>query len=76
MSLTLMASSATPTPATKIVKCPTCGGPSVYAASNRFRPFCSERCRSIDLGAWASEEFRVPEDEPDPQAQTPDDQSS
>ncbi|WHZ12595.1 MAG: DNA gyrase inhibitor YacG [Burkholderiaceae bacterium] len=42
------------------VVCPTCGGESVYAPSNRWRPFCSERCRNIDLGAWASEQFRVP----------------
>lgn len=44
----------------KRVACPTCGGESVYAPSNRWRPFCSERCRNIDLGAWASEQFRVP----------------
>ncbi len=43
-----------------IVKCPTCGGASVFAPSNSWRPFCSERCRQIDFGAWASEEFRVP----------------
>ncbi|PKO63115.1 MAG: DNA gyrase inhibitor YacG [Betaproteobacteria bacterium HGW-Betaproteobacteria-18] len=45
---------------TKIVKCPNCGGASVYAASNPYRPFCSERCKQIDLGAWASEQFAVP----------------
>jgi len=44
----------------KWVDCPQCGGPSLYAASNRFRPFCSERCKQIDLGAWASEQFAVP----------------
>ncbi len=43
----------------KIVKCPTCGGRSVYAPSNPFRPFCGERCKQIDLGAWASEQFVV-----------------
>lgn len=31
---------------------------------NEFRPFCSERCKMIDLGAWASEEYGVPSDEP------------
>ncbi len=41
------------------VICPTCGGKAVYASSNVWRPFCSERCRSIDLGAWASERYRV-----------------
>ena len=53
-----------PKPSTTIVKCPTCGGPSVFAPSNRFRPFCGERCRQIDLGDWASEEFRVPAEAP------------
>lgn len=49
----------------KTVRCPACGGPSVYAASNPFRPFCSERCKQIDLGAWASEQFALPEAESD-----------
>lgn len=44
----------------KLVTCPTCGGESVYAPSNPYRPFCSERCKNIDLGAWASEDFRMP----------------
>lgn len=48
----------------KIVRCPQCGGDSVYAPSNRYRPFCGERCKSLDLGAWASESFRVPTDAP------------
>jgi len=47
----------------RIVRCPACGGDSVYAQSNPFRPFCSERCKNMDLGSWASESFRVPEDE-------------
>jgi len=42
------------------VTCPTCGGDSIYASSNPFRPFCSERCKNVDLGAWASEGFRIP----------------
>ena len=44
----------------RIVKCPSCGGDSLFAPENRYRPFCSERCKNIDLGAWASESFRVP----------------
>jgi endogenous inhibitor of DNA gyrase (YacG/DUF329 family) len=44
----------------KIVVCPNCGGDSVYAAFNAYRPFCSERCKSVDFTAWASEAFRVP----------------
>jgi endogenous inhibitor of DNA gyrase (YacG/DUF329 family) len=47
--------------AARIIRCPGCGGDSVYAPSNPFRPFCSERCRGADLGAWASEGYRVPE---------------
>ena len=50
--------------AVKIVVCPTCQGESVYAASNAFRPFCSARCKGIDLGAWADESFRMPADTP------------
>lgn len=52
-----------------IVRCPTCSGPSLFAPANRFRPFCSERCKQIDLGAWANEEFRVPA--PTPPEDTP-----
>ena len=46
----------------KIVVCPECKGESVYASSNPYRPFCSQRCKNIDLGAWASEGFRMPAD--------------
>ena len=46
-----------PTP--RIVRCPSCGGPSVYAPSNTFRPFCSERCKTQDLSAWATERYAV-----------------
>lgn len=31
--------------------------------NNPFRPFCSERCQLIDLAAWASEAYRIPEDQ-------------
>ena len=48
----------------KIVRCPACGGDSVYHESNPYRPFCSERCKSLDFGAWASESFRVPSEAP------------
>ncbi|HEU5294160.1 MAG TPA: DNA gyrase inhibitor YacG [Burkholderiaceae bacterium] len=44
---------------TLLVPCPTCSRRIAYTPANRWRPFCSERCRSIDLGAWASERFRV-----------------
>ncbi len=48
----------------RIVVCPGCGGDSVYSSANAFRPFCSERCKGIDLGAWASESFKVAADAP------------
>lgn len=47
--------------APKLVRCPACGGDSVYAPSNRWRPFCSERCKQMDFGAWASEQYALPE---------------
>jgi len=58
----------TPENKPRLVTCPTCGGKSVYAPGNPFRPFCSERCKNIDIGAWASENFRMPAEAP------PDDQ--
>jgi len=45
------------------VKCPQCGLLTVYKQENLFRPFCSERCRLIDLGQWASEEYKIPTNE-------------
>jgi uncharacterized protein len=42
-----------------IVRCPACGGDSLFAPSNEWRPFCSQRCKQVDFGAWASEDFRV-----------------
>jgi endogenous inhibitor of DNA gyrase (YacG/DUF329 family) len=49
----------------KMVRCPACGGPSAYASTNPYRPFCSDRCKSMDFGAWASEGFKLPEQQPD-----------
>ena len=48
----------------KVVVCPACKGKSIYAPSNPSRPFCSERCKNMDFGAWASESFRLPADAP------------
>jgi endogenous inhibitor of DNA gyrase (YacG/DUF329 family) len=42
------------------IACPQCGKPTLYAAENLSRPFCSERCRLIDLGEWASEGYQIP----------------
>ncbi len=53
-------------PQPRVVNCPTCGKPLSWLPENKFRPFCSERCRKIDLGAWAAEEYRVPvQEKPD-----------
>lgn len=46
-----------------INKCPTCKQKTVYDKNNPFRPFCSERCKLIDLGQWASEEYKIPSNE-------------
>ncbi len=61
-----MASDADPTAAapTKTVRCPSCGGPSVFAPSNAYRPFCCARCKQHDFGAWASESFKLPAEGP------------
>ncbi|MEP7243276.1 MAG: DNA gyrase inhibitor YacG [Gammaproteobacteria bacterium] len=44
------------------VKCPTCRRETEWSADAPFRPFCSERCRLIDLGAWLSEQRAIPGD--------------
>jgi endogenous inhibitor of DNA gyrase (YacG/DUF329 family) len=48
------------TGAPRLVPCPACRRPTPYDPANRWRPVCSERCRSADFGAWASEGYRVP----------------
>ena len=45
------------------VKCPTCGKPAPFTRDNRWRPFCSERCKLIDLGDWIEERYRIPDSE-------------
>lgn len=44
----------------KFVSCPTCGKKALFAPENKYRPFCSERCATLDLGAWAEEKYAVP----------------
>ena len=48
-----------PNKAPPIVSCPHCGIEHQWDTNNRSRPFCSERCKLIDLGKWASEDYRV-----------------
>ncbi|PYS52686.1 MAG: DNA gyrase inhibitor YacG [Acidobacteria bacterium] len=45
------------------MRCPTCNKPAEWQ-DNPNRPFCSERCKLIDFGRWANEEYRVPVVEP------------
>jgi endogenous inhibitor of DNA gyrase (YacG/DUF329 family) len=46
-----------------IVNCPQCGKIITWTTTNRNRPFCSERCKMIDLGQWAAESYRIPDTE-------------
>jgi len=48
---------------TKQVHCPTCGKLIVWDKTNPYRPFCSERCKLIDLGEWAGEKHRIAGDD-------------
>lgn len=41
------------------IRCPICKEVTTWE-ENPFRPFCSKRCKLIDLGAWASEEYKIP----------------
>lgn len=47
------------TPKVRKVRCPQCGCDALWAPENAFRPFCSERCKQIDLGAWASDSYAI-----------------
>lgn len=49
----------------KILRCPTCR--SVVTAKDENFPFCSDRCRSIDLGKWASGAYRISSPVVDPE---------
>jgi endogenous inhibitor of DNA gyrase (YacG/DUF329 family) len=53
----------------RIARCPQCGQPAELSPQNGYRPFCSERCKLLDLGAWASGRYAIPsaDDESDPE---------
>jgi endogenous inhibitor of DNA gyrase (YacG/DUF329 family) len=57
-----------------VVACPSCGKSVDWVPASAWRPFCSERCKLIDLGAWADERYRVPvaEEKDQPEAAPPD----
>lgn len=44
---------------TLILKCPQCNKPVTWTPSNKSRPFCSKRCKLLDLGDWANESHRI-----------------
>lgn len=51
-----------------VVSCPTCGKSVHWTPANPWRPFCSERCKLIDLGAWFEEDRRIAGDTGPPQS--------
>lgn len=53
------------------VNCPTCTKSLEWKPENKFRPFCSERCKLIDLGEWANEERAIPGEAVTPQEMQP-----
>lgn len=55
------------TPKKRLVNCPRCRKEIAYLTDNPWRPFCSQRCAEIDLGAWANENYRIESEEEDPQ---------
>ncbi len=50
----------------RLVRCPNCGKQAKFTPGNPYRPFCSERCKIIDLGAWAEEKYAIPVARPEP----------
>ena len=48
------------------ITCPICGKQDTWRPENRFKPFCSDRCKLIDLGEWASETRTIPGNTLDP----------
>lgn len=45
------------------IPCPHCAGPALINADNAYRPFCSRRCKLIDLGDWLDESNRIADPE-------------
>lgn len=48
----------------KTIPCPQCKEPLTWDKNNPFRPFCTERCKMLDLGDWASEKNSIPAENP------------
>lgn len=47
------------------VHCPQCNAAMLWSTDNPYRPFCSERCKLIDFGQWATGSYRIPQVERD-----------
>lgn len=56
----------------KIVNCPSCKEEVAWIEANRFRPFCSERCKLIDFGDWANEKHSIAGEPAFPAEEDPD----
>lgn len=54
------------------VKCPTCGKPVPWVDTEKFRPFCSERCKLIDLGEWATGTYTIAGEPAETEVDAPD----
>ncbi len=61
----------TPPDKPAVVACPICEAEVAWTPESRWRPFCSERCKLIDLGQWATEKYRVPAVEQEPEDESP-----
>ena len=59
---------------TKSIACPVCRKKTTWE-DNPWRPFCSERCRLIDLGKWASEEYRIAGEKKDIPEESPEEKN-
>jgi endogenous inhibitor of DNA gyrase (YacG/DUF329 family) len=59
------------------IRCPVCSELTTWE-ENPWRPFCSERCKLIDLGKWAAEEYRIPgkKEEEEDETESREEQSS
>lgn len=52
--------------AQRVVACPNCGKSVQWTEESAWRPFCSERCRMVDLGKWFEEDHKIPGNEAPP----------
>jgi len=58
------------------IKCPACKKVTVYSEANPYRPFCSERCKVLDLGAWIDGAYSIAAEEDDSENSLPDEETS